>query len=305
MEGGGCRCVHGVRQVGTRRRRVDAGSCGGRVSAVGTLRSGVERSLAELKLDGVTMAKSVVSLLDGWSVEDLANLSKLLGMEEPGSVDEIIKYVRWRYHSQVLAESEAVVRNTFSRVKSAFDKSSPEVVDAETLRPVPSYDDLLVGACKHVGAFDEAASLQEHEAFLLDAIILGAVQRMTPRERRKFFETPIDPSAVAKADGVAGADFVGPAATLALLGAAQATGFGVYLAATTALGLLTHAVGVTLPFAVYSGVTSTIAFLIGPVGWLTAGVWGAWKLTATEWKSLTPALVYIICVNTRRSLQPI
>lgn len=251
------------------------------------------------------MAKPISSVLSGWSGEDLANLSKLLGMERPGSVDEVIKCIRWRYHSKVLAESEALARNTFSRVQSVFDRSTPDLVDSESLRPVPSYEDLIVGACKHVDAFDARATLQEHETFLLDAIILGAVQHMKPRERRKFFETPIDVSAVAKADGVPGSSLAGPAATLTLLGAAQASGFGVYLAATTALGFLTHAVGITLPFAIYSGVTSTIAFLIGPVGWLSAGVWGAWKLTATEWKSLVPAIVYIIYVNTRRSLQPI
>jgi hypothetical protein len=35
-----------------------------------------------------------------------------------------------------------------------------------------------------------------------------------------------------------------------------------------------NTIGITLPFAVYTGLTSTIAFVIGPVGWLTAGFWG-------------------------------
>ena len=262
----------------------------------------IARLAAEHGEVGATMSQSLSSVLHGWSDEDLANLSHLLGVK-PGAVDEIAERLRWLYHSRFLAESEAFVRNAVSRVRSVFDGPSPEIVEPETIRSVPSYDDLIIGACQHVEAFDAKASLQEHEAFLLDAIILGAVAKMKPRERRKFFETPIDARGVAKADGIAGADLSGPAATLVLLGAAQASGFGVYIAATTALGLLTHAVGVTLPFAIYAGLTSTIAFLIGPIGWLTAGVWGAWKLTATEWKTLTPALVYMICVNTRRSLQ--
>jgi hypothetical protein len=65
----------------------------------------------------------------------------------------------------------------------------------------------------------------------------------------------------------------GAATTLGAFGAAQASGFGIYLGATTALGFLSQAVGVTLPFAVYTGMSSTIAFLIGPVGFLAAGAW--------------------------------
>ena len=100
-----------------------------------------------------------------------------------------------------------------------------------------------------------------------------------------------------------GPDLKGPATTFALLGAAQASGFGIYLASTTALGFLTHAVGVTLPFTIYTGMTSTIAFLIGPAGWLGAGLWGTWKLTEPEWKKLVPALVCIVATNSLKNLQ--
>ncbi len=85
--------------------------------------------------------------------------------------------------------------------------------------------------------------------------------------------------------------------TTAVLGAAQASGGAVYIASTTALGFLTHGVGITLPFAVYTGLTSTIAFVIGPVGWLAAGGWAFWKFTGPEWKKLTTAIVYITSRN--------
>ncbi|HVA50960.1 MAG TPA: hypothetical protein VNH11_31760 [Pirellulales bacterium] len=109
----------------------------------------------------------------------------------------------------------------------------------------------------------------------------------------------MDASAIVGDAEIKGPGLRGPTRTLALLGAAQASGFSVYVASTTALGFLTHAVGITLPFAVYTGMTSTIAFIIGPAGWLAAGLWGAWKLTQAEWKKLIPALVYIIAVNSR------
>jgi len=91
----------------------------------------------------------------------------------------------------------------------------------------------------------------------------------------------------------------GVATTLAALGAAQASGFGVYLGATTALGFVSHAVGVTLPFAVYTGMSSTIAFLIGPVGFLAAGAWLGWSLTSPEWTRITRGLLHIIAMRAK------
>ncbi len=78
------------------------------------------------------------------------------------------------------------------------------------------------------------------------------------------------------------------------LGAANALGFGLYTSATTALGFVTHAVGISLPFTAYTGLSATIAVAIGPPGWLVAGLYAFWKLTSADWKALTPAIIYLI-----------
>jgi hypothetical protein len=101
------------------------------------------------------------------------------------------------------------------------------------------------------------------------------------------------------AAGFADSNWKGPVTTLAALSAAQASGFGVYMGATTALGLISHAVGVTLPFAVYTGMTSTIAFLIGPVGFLASGGWLAHVLTSPEWARIHRALLHIIAMGAK------
>lgn len=58
---------------------------------------------------------------------------------------------------------------------------------------------------------------------------------------------------------------------LAAIGAAQASGFGVYLLATSTVGAIASVVGVTLPFAVYTTLSSAISYLIGPIGFLVIG----------------------------------
>jgi hypothetical protein len=56
------------------------------------------------------------------------------------------------------------------------------------------------------------------------------------------------------------------------LGAAQASGFGIYLLATTTIGAISSTLGITLPFALYSTMSSAISLIIGPVGFLVMGV---------------------------------
>jgi uncharacterized protein YaaW (UPF0174 family) len=115
---------------------------------------------------------------------------------------------------------------------------------------------------------------------------------MTAEERHLFFTQAVTMNGIS-AD-VQNAPMTGPATTLVALTAAQASGFGIYLGATTALGFVSHGIGVTLPFIVYTGMTSTIAFLIGPPGFLAAGAWLGWTATGPEWARILRALFHII-----------
>lgn len=58
---------------------------------------------------------------------------------------------------------------------------------------------------------------------------------------------------------------------LATLGAAQASGMGVYLLASSTFGAISSLVGVTIPFAFYTTLSSVISVAIGPVGFLVLG----------------------------------
>jgi uncharacterized protein YaaW (UPF0174 family) len=77
------------------------------------------------------------------------------------------------------------------------------------------------------------------------------------------------------------------------IAAAKMSGFGVYLMASTVLGGLTNALGLTLPFAVYMGMSQAIALVLGPVGWaaLVGGV--VWTLNQPNWERLALGVVYV------------
>ncbi|MRX62598.1 hypothetical protein [Maribacter luteus] len=65
-------------------------------------------------------------------------------------------------------------------------------------------------------------------------------------------------------------DQVASITALTTIGAAQLSGFGVYMLATSTVGALTSALGVTLPFAFYTSMSKVISIAIGPVGFALA-----------------------------------
>jgi uncharacterized protein YaaW (UPF0174 family) len=75
--------------------------------------------------------------------------------------------------------------------------------------------------------------------------------------------------------------------------AAKMSGFGVYLLASTVLGSITGALGITLPFAVYMGVSQTIAFILGPVGWIALAGGVLFSLNQPNWNRLGLSVLYI------------
>jgi uncharacterized protein YaaW (UPF0174 family) len=91
-------------------------------------------------------------------------------------------------------------------------------------------------------------------------------------------------------------------AAFTTLTAARLSGFGLYLGASTLVGAFTSAVGVTLPFVAYTTLSSIIAVVIGPLGWISAGIFLAWKLFDPNLNRLIPAVLYIAMLRTQQEL---
>lgn len=242
------------------------------------------------------MPQLIVDVIADWNSEDIQNLGKLLDIKEEVTPERIATKLKWFYHSKTIASIEQNVLSVWDKLKKKTDSEN----DVEALREIPSYDELIIGACKQMDTYEENCTLKESELHLSLAVIIEALNKMKPKDRVDFFVKQIDLQKITNESNIKGESYTGVLTTVAALGLAQASGFGIFLASTTALGFLTHAVGITLPFAVYSGLGSTIAFVIGPAGWLAAGAFFSWKLTKAEWKKIIPALIYIISVNSRK-----
>ena len=211
----------------------------------------------------------------------------------------------WAYNSKV---KTGVSRNA-ARAKTAVYERAPKAVRSYVQAPPPpkelheygtilSYERLLRECCNKLKIEkSDAENSLVLEVYLYEKVMILAVAAMTAEQRHAFLTKSLvlDDMCV----GFPRTGVKGSVTTLAALGAAQASGFGVYLGATTALGFVSHAVGVTLPFAVYAGMSSTIAFLIGPVGFLAAGAWLGWSFMGPEWTRITRGLLHIIAMRAK------
>jgi uncharacterized protein YaaW (UPF0174 family) len=70
-------------------------------------------------------------------------------------------------------------------------------------------------------------------------------------------------------------------------------GFQVYILATTAVGALSGCLGIALPFAIYTTLTSSIGVVLGPIGWAAIGISLFLRMNRTNWTRLVPAVVYV------------
>ena len=84
--------------------------------------------------------------------------------------------------------------------------------------------------------------------------------------------------------------------TASLFGAAKLSGFGLYTSASTILSSIGSTVGVTFPFAMYTGLSSFISVLLGPVG-LSALVASFFVAMSPSRSSINNAFLAIICIK--------
>ncbi len=129
----------------------------------------------------------------------------------------------------------------------------------------------------------------EIETAIVAKVFQDMFDRLTPEQREQVVleikHSSDDPN------------FTGLLLTGGAMAVAKASGFGVYLMASTVLGGLTSTLGITLPFAAYMGMSQVIALAIGPVGWLALFGGLAFTLNQPNWQRLTLGVVYVSVIR--------
>lgn len=167
-----------------------------------------------------------------------------------------------------------------------------------------TYKELLQKLAKHHDInIDIKKSEVEIEKQIFISLFQNEYAKMTDEEKEEFL-------ASLSSNGL-DSNQIKSLTAIASLSAAQASGFGVYLLASSTVGTITSFLGITLPFAFYASMSKAISVIIGPIGFLIMGYPlykefkdvknfnDAWDKTKNLWQGLKSLVVgnYEITTN--------
>ena len=158
-------------------------------------------------------------------------------------------------------------------------------------KPV-EYEEVAADAARRLGAKGPLprGSPLELERVAIRAALENVLANSSPQQREALL------AELAKSQGPSSGILVTSSGALVL---ANLSGFALYAGASTALGAVSGALGVTLPFAVYTGMSSVIAVAIGPVGWAVLAAGAVYTFGGTNYKKTIPGVLAIATSRSR------
>jgi uncharacterized protein YaaW (UPF0174 family) len=146
------------------------------------------------------------------------------------------------------------------------------------------YDQLIRTVGQRLGVvegFSDRSSTLLVERRILENLFVRVWDELDEDERLELLSR--DDISTEGLDRMAIVSMSGAAALAALNLTVSFAGFAFYTTMSSVLAFSAGAIGLTLPMAVYTGASSTVAVLAGPVGWALVGggmIYGAGRLTA-------------------------
>ncbi len=226
-------------------------------------------SETEEKKDAIAKAAKFVKPNVKWKSKELIDFLEQLPAEEMLLLKKAM---------EILGE-RATVNDLKGRYKDAVDVEKEAIWVGSNILYYPfrssdlNYHDMVkwtagkLSISKHL--------IDSQSTFMLEREITKSFfvklwDKLTVEQRSELLDK-IDPDSEIK-DKAAIAALSG-AATIGVLSASVAfTGFAFYTTMSVAISTIAGFFGVTLPFVAYSGASSLVAFLSGPLGWAIIGV---------------------------------
>jgi uncharacterized protein YaaW (UPF0174 family) len=150
------------------------------------------------------------------------------------------------------------------------------------------YREVVRDVAEHVGAqvtpVDTICEIESKIAMKTFRTMLNSLSEQQPAELAENLEL------FAQSHGKS---FATQGGVLVALTAAQLSGFGIYVAASTVVGAATGLLGFTLPFVFYATLSKVLAVVIGPIGWVGLGLSAIYRVGSPNMKKLVPAVLFI------------
>jgi uncharacterized protein YaaW (UPF0174 family) len=136
-----------------------------------------------------------------------------------------------------------------------------------------NYHDLTAWVCGEAGV--PRSIIQKASTFMLERelhklLFAQMWDKLDPQQRQGLL-AEVDPNGTIK-DKAAIAALGGAGALAALSTTVAFTGFAFYTTMSVTIATVASALGITLPFATYAGLSTLVGILSGPIGWAIMGV---------------------------------
>lgn len=223
----------------------------------------VDSRLSELGAGDLETA-SAESVVSRASTEEQANLATVLGNKDTPSAGRIV---------------------------DALCRAGSHVVGNLVRRGQPiAYREVVLDVMRKMGATPSPTvdSISVLEGKVVEIAFQKVLDSATPGQREAILRE------LAKSSGTGA---VGVATGALVLG--HLSGFALYTAASTVLAALTGAFGLTLPFAAYMGVSSALATIMGPIGWIAVSAWAIYKVGGPDFKKTIPGVIAVAAMRSR------
>lgn len=193
--------------------------------------------------------------------------------------------------SKVLGAEKAIPKALIDELRWNYQSWWNSLLGCE-----PDYREIVEYVAKHLHvSYSKYTFISDLEIKISQKVLETVWEKMTPKQREQM---EIELRKAAQEFDKTGS-LVTSSSIFATLTAAKLSGFGIYLLASTALGALTGAVGITLPFAVYMAMSMAIKTVIGSVGWIGAALFALWQSGESNKERLIPAIVYICMLRSK------
>lgn len=128
-----------------------------------------------------------------------------------------------------------------------------------------SYKEILIKVCQKKDLkIENSYSINQMEELILQNKFKTIIENLGEEDKQKFQE---ELNILARKNGIDTSQLKSISA-IGTLASANFAGFGLYVMASTFVGGITSVIGVTLPFAFYTGMSSVLSVVTGPIGWI-------------------------------------
>lgn len=206
----------------------------------------------------------------------------------PDKLDKIAMTMDWNPCVEQYPRYRLLRQLPIDAQRDWLDKNREQVEDSIrsagswTFGKKKTYQAVIRGLAEKLGAkISAAASAREIETALVKRLWQRTEEKLNPQQKlelhRRFEEEARKHGKSIKGQlGIAG-----------ILGAAQLSGFGVYVLGSTLLG------GLGLGFGAFTGLSSIISIVIGTPGWILLGLGTLFTLTGPNYKRILPVSILV------------